>query len=469
MDMTILKNGTDMKRVLVLLLVCAGYIQPSMLTYPTFYQWDQACKELPLYRAHDAHSHQTALTQELLKNELVRFFSIMQHDLTSCSWHGNKPSASFYDITDDLFEPYVQKLIVPPASRVAIHGDFHGDVHSLNRFIADCAQKGYLDAKDPFKIKDPDFYILFLGDYVDRGWYGAEVIYTVLRLKNENPDQVFMVRGNHEDKSVNIRYGFARELMKKFEDLSLIDAVFRVYNFLPVALYLGVGTPLHFDVVQCCHGGIEAGFDPRPFLSDEKSSCTKIESLNRAEGYQHLADCGIDTCKEYFKNNIDVSEMNGFMWNDFIVNSSDPLKLSARDGYKGNIFAFGKAATDALMQAWSNDRYTMRAIFRAHQHSSALTDMMKRLFNYDLLGHPDDAGAAKLWIIDDMHKAMPGLLQNIAVVTFCIAPHGGYDIPYQAYGILDTAENFNDWRLRVIRLNLDNKKSDNNLKTRISH
>lgn len=457
-----------MKKLLFLLLLAfMKYVPGSTHERPTFYQWDQACNLLPLYQVHTKNSHQTALTQELFKKELTRFFSTMQRDLTSRTWYGNKPSPSFYQTADDTFEPYVQKLIVPPGSRIAIHGDFHGDVHSLNRFINDCAKKGYLDAQDPFKIKDPDFYILFLGDYVDRGWYGAEVIYTILRLKNENPDQVFMVRGNHEDKSVNMRYGFARELIKKFEDPLLIDSVFRVYNFLPIALYLGVGTWQHFDVVQCCHGGIEAGFDPRPLLSDQKSSCTKIECLNRADGYQHLAECGIETCKEHFKNNITMSEMNGFMWNDFIVNPYDPLKLSARDGYKGNIFAFGKAATDALMQAWSNDCYTMRAIFRAHQHSSTLTDMMKRLFNYDLLGHPDDAGAAKLWITDDIHKATPGLLQNIAVVTFCIAPHGGYDIPYQAYGILDTAQNFSDWRLHIVRLNTGINKSNNKIKTHI--
>ena len=41
--------------------------------------------------------------------------------------------------------------------------------------------------------------MVFLGDYTDRGSYGVEVMYVLMRLKVENPDQVWMARGNHED------------------------------------------------------------------------------------------------------------------------------------------------------------------------------------------------------------------------------------------------------------------------------
>ena len=43
-----------------------------------------------------------------------------------------------------------------------------------------------------------DAFVIFLGDYGDRGPYSAEVYYTVLKLKLLFPEQVVLMRGNHE-------------------------------------------------------------------------------------------------------------------------------------------------------------------------------------------------------------------------------------------------------------------------------
>ena len=54
--------------------------------------------------------------------------------------------------------------------------------------------------------------ILFLGDYVDRGLQGTEVLLSLFQLKIEDPEHVFLLRGNHESVEMNIYYGFFEEI-----------------------------------------------------------------------------------------------------------------------------------------------------------------------------------------------------------------------------------------------------------------
>ena len=72
-----------------------------------------------------------------------------------------------------------------------IVSDLHGDLESL---IDIFKQSGFLQ-----KITEKnDAIIVFLGDYGDRGEYSVEVYYTILKLKLHHPEQVILMRGNHE-------------------------------------------------------------------------------------------------------------------------------------------------------------------------------------------------------------------------------------------------------------------------------
>jgi protein phosphatase len=46
--------------------------------------------------------------------------------------------------------------------------------------------------------RETSTYLIFLGDYGDRGEFSAEVYYTVLKLKLQHPAQIVLMRGNHE-------------------------------------------------------------------------------------------------------------------------------------------------------------------------------------------------------------------------------------------------------------------------------
>ncbi len=177
------------------------------------------------------------------------------------------------------FKPYTCRIQAQPGTEFALFGDLHGSAHSLVRDLLKLQEMGYLD--DTFKIRKKAFNLLFLGDYIDRGIYGVEVMYTIARLKIANPASVILVRGNHEDYILAPEFkkkhskeeekdnapSLIDELYRKFDLLEKHEvAIFRFYELLPQALYLGCGTAHHQDFMMCCHGGLELGYNPYALL-----------------------------------------------------------------------------------------------------------------------------------------------------------------------------------------------------------
>ena len=78
-----------------------------------------------------------------------------------------------------------------PEGEALIIGDLHGDLESLIDILkgSDFLQK---------MSQKSNTTLIFLGDYGDRGDYSTEVYYTVLKLKLLFPEQVVLMRGNHE-------------------------------------------------------------------------------------------------------------------------------------------------------------------------------------------------------------------------------------------------------------------------------
>jgi protein phosphatase len=88
----------------------------------------------------------------------------------------------------DLMERLV-KLV--PSGEALVIGDLHGDLDSLISILQNSGYTGKLTTNN-------DATVIFLGDYGDRGERSAEVYYTTLRLKLAYPEQVILLRGNHE-------------------------------------------------------------------------------------------------------------------------------------------------------------------------------------------------------------------------------------------------------------------------------
>ena len=77
------------------------------------------------------------------------------------------------------FQPFAEKLVLPCDAVAVVLGDLHGDIRSLLRVLDELQRQKTLDG---FKLRDAKHHLIFLGDYTDRGHYGTEVLYTLLRL-----------------------------------------------------------------------------------------------------------------------------------------------------------------------------------------------------------------------------------------------------------------------------------------------
>ena len=86
-------------------------------------------------------------------------------------------------------EMNVQKIPAP----VSIVGDIHGQYHDLVEL---------------FRLGGPapDTNYLFLGDYVDRGYYSVECVTLVVALKVRYPSRITILRGNHESRQITQVY-----------------------------------------------------------------------------------------------------------------------------------------------------------------------------------------------------------------------------------------------------------------------
>ena len=75
---------------------------------------------------------------------------------------------------------------------------------------------------------------LFLGDYVDRGILGIEVVLLLLAIKINEPKSVVLLRGNHESRNMTESFTFRYEVLQKF-DIEVYDLFMEVFDALPIS------------------------------------------------------------------------------------------------------------------------------------------------------------------------------------------------------------------------------------------
>lgn len=231
--------------------------------------------------------------------------------------------------------PYQYTGLAPRSIPLAqICGDIHGQFYDLIELLkvgGDC----------------PDTNYLFLGDFVDRGFYSVETFLLLLALKVRYPDRITLIRGNHESRQITQVYGFYDECLRKYGSVNVWRYCTDIFDYLPLAAVVD-------EKVFCVHGG----------LSPSINTLDQIRVLDRKQEVPHDGAM----CDLMWSDPEDIDGWGlsprgaGYLFGGDVVkkfNRMNDLTLIARahqlvmEGYKEMFEA-------ALVTVWSAPNYCYR-------------------------------------------------------------------------------------------------------------
>ncbi|CAE7728875.1 BSL1 [Symbiodinium sp. KB8] len=262
-----------------------------------------------------------------------------------------------------------QEMVLRLRAPIKVYGDIHGQFLDLMRLFA--RYKAPWDGENG-DIESMDY--LFLGDYVDRGAFSLETVCLLFSLKVKYPNQIHMIRGNHEDPTINAIYGFRDECRRRLNEEpedpeSCWNKFNRAFEWLPVGAVIE-------DRILCLHGGIGG-------------SVNNVAEVRTMQRPLHVAQIPQTPFEQ---------RITDLLWSDPSDNDSVPgvsLNETRDPDGTGRIVKFGPDRVEEFLE--KNKPLSM--IIRAHE---CVMDGFERFANGKLItvfsatdycGHHKNAGA----------------------------------------------------------------------------
>lgn len=151
----------------------------------------------------------------------------VEHDRRQRGWKGD----------------FVQKIEVKSTSKIVVFGAVQGAFHGLVRYLEQLKKLEILD--ENLRVKNPDYFLVFLGNVVNRSPYTLEIFSIVLRLLQNNPENVIYLKGTNEIYQYWKEHTLMRELelgVPYFSKIkrSIIDEAREFFDTLPLTLFCSV-------------------------------------------------------------------------------------------------------------------------------------------------------------------------------------------------------------------------------------
>ena len=114
----------------------------------------------------------------------------------------------------------------------------------------------------------PDTNYLFMGNYINKGDYSVECISLLICLKVRYPHRIYLIRGNHDSRTVSQVYGFYDECLQKYGNINVWKYFTDLFDFLPL-------TAVVDSQIFCVHGGLSP-------------SCENLDHIQSIDRFQDI-------------------------------------------------------------------------------------------------------------------------------------------------------------------------------------
>lgn len=142
-----------------------------------------------------------------------------------------------YKMCDTIVHLLLEEAnVVGVSAPVTVCGDIHGQFFDILNLFHEAG-------------RPPGTCFVFLGDFVDRGADGVEVVQLLLCYKLRYPKQITLLRGNHECRQITRAYGFYDECLVKYGSVSIWRRFCDVFDTFSLAAIID-------RTLFCVHGGL---------------------------------------------------------------------------------------------------------------------------------------------------------------------------------------------------------------------